>query len=220
MNTILNNVFKFFYPSFCRSCDTLIPQDDIFCFDCKKNIKPIVSIFLPVTKKHTIKVFAASAYIEPLKSLILKKAFSEKLASKQLAQIILENIEFNNIDFDYLIPVPLHWTRYAKRGYNQAQVIAQALSKKLNKPVLDILKRTKRTAFQSSLRVESRKDNVKNVFDIKLFYKKFNPKILENKKILLIDDLYTTGATLKNSSKILLSLNPKSINSVVACRVV
>ncbi|MBD3231669.1 hypothetical protein GF322_03325 [Candidatus Dependentiae bacterium] len=216
----LNTILSFTYPSFCRSCQTLVPQNNIFCCSCYEKIKPIVSLMLPITKKHHMKVFAASAYQEPLKSLILKKAFSEKLASKQLAEIILKKIGFNNINPDVLIPIPLHWTRYANRGYNQSEIMSKYLGKNFNKPSLNILKRTRKTQFQSCLKKEQKKENVRNAFEIKYFYKTFKFNIIKDKNILIIDDLCTSGSTLQNAAKVLFKLKPKSINAIVACRVI
>lgn len=219
---ILNLIFNFFYPSFCKSCSCLIEQDSIFCSNCYKKIKPIVSSFLQITSTKSIKVFAVSDYKEPLKSLILEKGYSQNiLASRQLGQIIYEKSVIKYLDIDFLIPIPLHWTRFAKRGYNQALVMAQELGKKLQVPVLDILKRDKKTAFQSSLSFELRQNNVKDVFVINPKYNKlYLLEFLKDKNIILVDDLLTTGATLKNSARVLIKFKPKSINAVVACRVV
>lgn len=219
-NLIFEAVSHFLYPSFCKNCNVLIRQDDVFCDACSEKIKPIVSFFLPLTKIKSIKVFAVSDYKDPLKNLILKKSFGQDLASRQLAQVMLEKINFKSLEIDYFVPVPLHWTRYAWRGYNQSYLMAKVLSKNLNIPCLNILKRTKRTIFQSSLKVEKRFDNVRDAFGIKVKYKILGTNFLENKNIFLVDDLCTTGSTLKSAAKILIKFNPKSINAVVACRVV
>ena len=204
----------------CRSCETFIDHTQIFCIQCEQTIKPIVSSFVPITKQHKIKLYAISAYKNPLKHLVLRKMRSDRLASKQLAQLILEKTYIKNIQADFLIPIPLHWTRYAKRGYNQAHEIAKELSKSINVPVLNILKRSKRTAFQSTLGPEKRKENVKNVFAIKYRYKECYKELLNGKKILFVDDLCTTGSTLQSAAKHLISAKPSEINAIVACRVV
>lgn len=216
VNSLISKTFNFIYPTTCRNCEKLIQQDSIFCLECHQKIVPVVSIFLPVTNKKSIKLFAISDYKNPLKSLILKKTFSDILACKQLAKLILQYCPIKNLEIDYIVPIPLHWTRYAHRGYNQSYQMAKVLSKNLNVPVLNILKRKKRTLFQSSLSFEKRQENLKNAFIIKEKYK----NLIKNKNILFIDDLCTTGATLKNGAKALLECDPKSFNAVVACRVV
>lgn len=219
---ILKNIFKLFYPTFCQSCKKLIEQDFIFCYDCSKKIKPLVSVFAKITDTKSIKVFAASEYKEPLRSLVLKKSYSDSLASKQLARLILQHTPIKDLEIDYIIPIALHWTRYAKRGYNQSYVMAKVLSKSLNVPVLDLLKRKRRTTFQSKLSSAQRQENVKNVFGLKLRYrnKALLKERLKDKNVLFVDDLYTTGATLKNSAKVIKNFGIKSFYAVVPCRVV
>lgn len=212
-------VINFIYPKYCKSCSVLLKQDNIFCQACFNNIKPVAPLDLQLTKSKKIIIFAACNYQDPVKKLITEKLYAKNtLACKQLASIIYQNTIIKNLKIDYLIPVPLHWTRFAKRGYNQSYEIAKELSKLLNVPVINILKRKKRTLYQSSLKIEDRKFNVQDAFSIKRNYKNIN--ILKNKNIYLVDDLFTTGATIKNCSKILYSLKPESVNAIVACRVI
>lgn len=217
---ILSSILDLPFPPTCYSCGVFIDRTQIFCAQCEQSIKPIASSFVSITKQHKMKLYAVSAYKNPLKYLVLRKMKSDRLASKQLAQLILKKTYIKNIQADFLIPIPLHWTRYAKRGYNQAHEIAKELSKSLNIPVLNILKRSKRTVFQSTLNPEKRKLNVKNVFAIKYRYKKLYKKLLNGKKILFVDDLCTTGSTLQSAAKHIIPTKPSEINAIVACRVV
>jgi len=93
-------------------------------------------------------------------------------------------------DVDAVIPVPLHWRRKHSRGYNQAEIIAQELAKALNAKLYpSALKRVKRTGSQTSLSAEQRLKNVQGVFAAK--------QLPENARhIVLVDDTFTTGATL------------------------
>ncbi len=179
-------------------------------------IKPIVSTMLPITKRYKIKVLAISGYQEPLKSLILAKGWSNIVASYQLGELIWDQTYVKNMPIDYLVPVPLHWTRFARRGYNQAQEIAQILAQKSGKKVAHLLKRTQRTVQQSKLEQEKRQKNVKGAFALSVN----NKKDFYKKHIVLVDDLMTTGATLQAASRELLKLKPASLIAVVACRVV
>jgi ComF family protein len=213
-------LFSFFYPSFCRNCNQLVTSDAIFCFSCDKKIKSIASLYLHITRTKQIKVIAASAYKDPLKSMILKKSFDDLLASKQLAQIILQKTIISQLSIDFVVPIPLHWSRYAMRGFNQSAVMAKVLSKTLKAFYLPCLKRTQRTVFQSTLSGKKRQSNVRGVFDITFREVEILKKLIKGKHILLVDDLCTTGATLKNAAKVLLQFHPASVVAVVACRVV
>jgi len=93
-------------------------------------------------------------------------------------------------DVDYIIPVPLHWWRKMRRGYNQSQLICEAMAEVMGKPVIiNNLFRRKYTSSQTRKSRTDRLDNMNGVFAIR------KPQRFENKHILLIDDILTTGAT-------------------------
>lgn len=215
---MLNILSKLIYPSFCQLCFLPIDNEQVFCFLCQSKIKPIVPVFIPLTKKYVINVYAACAYKDPIKSLIFKKFSYETLACKQLADLMVSFVPFNSIEPDFLIPVPLHWTRYAWRGYNQSELIAKRLSQTLHIPVLNPIKRCRRTMFQSSLDMIQRQKNVEQAFKLNSKFTKSNS--IKGKNIVIIDDLFTTGATVKSVAKVLAELQPASISVVVACRAV
>ena len=208
-DTILN----FFAPPTCASCSVFLSQKDIFCSNCFKKVIPIVSSSLKITSSFEIKVYAAAQYCGPVRRLILKKHIQSYVASRKLGQFIFDSVEAQVFDCDAIVPIPLHWTRKARRGFNQAQVIAQFLSKKYKKPIFDVLSRTRRTKYQAKLNKGDRRKNVSNVFSFKKGVDKCNYK-----RLLLVDDLMTTGATLKEAAYALRSLKPMAIQAVVAAR--
>jgi ComF family protein len=161
-------------------------------------------------------VFAISDYKDPLKKLILAKSWSDSLASYQMGQLLWEMVPLHNLDCDVIVPIPLHWTRYARRGFNQAHEIARVISKKKNIPIQHVIKRHKRTVYQSAVSSHARIDNVKDAFVLNDAY----VKEYEGKHILLVDDLMTTGATLRAAAKVLLKLKPRKITVAVVCRVI
>lgn len=202
-------------PPFCTYCKIFINKRTIFCTECSALIDPVVSVQIPINKNNAMTVIAISDYKEPIKSLILAKSWADIIASDQLGQLIWDMTYFKHMPCDYLVPIPLHWMRYAKRGYNQAEQIAKRLSINRKVPVVSILKRIKHTPFQSSLAIDRRMANVKEAFALKTIAG--NP--FEGKHIVLVDDLMTTGSTLVCAAKILLPLKPASITAVVVARV-
>lgn len=202
-------------PPFCVQCKKLLQESTILCTVCLATIQPIVSISLIITPKTSMRVFAISGYQEPIKSLILAKIQSQRLASKQLGELIWSMTPLATLEFDYIVPIPLHWTRYAYRGYNQAEEIAYILARKSGKPVACLLKRNRRTVFQSSLPVDEREDNVAHAFSLCVAN---NGLVYAGKRFLLVDDLMTTGSTLKKAARLLQQLKPASIDAVVASR--
>ncbi|MBU4274221.1 hypothetical protein KKE19_00175 [Patescibacteria group bacterium] len=112
-----------------------------------------------------------------------------------------------------LIPIPLDKKKIKQRGYNQSEEIAKEISKIVKTPVLkNILVKIKSTPAQMELPREKRLENLKNVFACQ------NAKAIKNKKIFLIDDVYTTGATMEECARILKSAGAKEVWGIVVAR--
>ena len=160
-------------------------------------------------------VMAIMEYRDPLKHLILTKSRSDIVTAYDIGHLMWEYTNIRHIAFDYIVPIPLHWTRYAWRGFNQSEEMSKILAHKSNKPLVHLIKRKRATPFQSSLSPFKRADNVKDVFATNTN----SPALYQGKHLLLVDDLMTTGSTLKEAGKALLTLKPGSITAIVACRV-
>ena len=119
-------------------------------------------------------------------------------------------------DVDMVIPVPLHWTRKWKRGYNQAEVIASAVAESLGAPMrTDILKRCKRTSTQTKVEVEEKRKNVSDAFAAVIpSSADISPD--EVRHLLIVDDVFTTGSTLFACFVALRSIFPPSVRISVA----
>lgn len=217
---LIKNIYQTFLriiaPPFCAHCKQFLSQRTVFCDECANKIKPVVSTTLRITQTKSVKVFAVSGYEQPLKGLILAKSSANLVGTKKLATLIWDHTNIKHSEFDCITSIALHWTRYAYRGYNQAHEIAKELGKLSNKKVVELLKRKKYTVYQSKLSYDKRIQNVENIFVLKQHKK----EQFKNKHILLVDDLMTTGATLKAACKELFKLKPASITVVVACRTV
>ena len=208
--------FNLLSPPACAYCKSFLSQRDIFCSNCAQLLQPVVTISMPITSTKSVEIFAACAYQEPIKSLVIAKSWGDIIASTILAELIWQRTPIQTLHYDYLVPVPLHWTRFAKRGFNQCQEIAQVLSSKGGKKVVHILKRNLRTPFQSGLNPQQRLANVQDAFVLK----NINKQDYKDKHLIIIDDLFTTGATIRAVAKKLLELKPASIKVVVASRVI
>ena len=116
-------------------------------------------------------------------------------------------------DVDAVIPVPLHWARRWKRGYNQAEVIASGVARRLGVPMKnDILRRCRRTRTQTRLNIAEKRKNVTGAFDV-------SDKARSNeelKHLLIIDDVFTTGSTLMACFVALREVFPPSVRISVA----
>lgn len=216
VSSLQNTIRMFLMPHLCAYCKKFLSTSDIFCDACKRTIFPIVSQKIDVTPSFSMTVFAISDYKDPLKKLILAKGWSDSVASYQMGQLLWEFLPLQSLDYDVIVPIPLHWTRYAWRGFNQAHEMARVIQKKKNIPLKYVLKRVKKTAFQSTLVASLRGENLKDAFVLN----NIKTQDYEGKHILLIDDLMTTGSTLRSAAKVLLSLKPRKISVAVVCRVI
>ena len=119
-------------------------------------------------------------------------------------------------DIDMVIPVPLHWIRRWNRGYNQAEIIASEVASELSAPIrTDILKRVRRTRTQTKLDVSAKSANVAGAFAASIpqasLASEGNPR-----HILLVDDVFTSGATLHSCFVALRTIFPSSVRISVA----
>ena len=113
---------------------------------------------------------------------------------------------------DAVTPVPLHWTRRYTRGYNQAELLARAVAAGLNVPMRRILRRRRRTAQQAVLDARERQRNLRDGFVTR------DKTKIDNRRILLVDDVLTTGSTLAAASRVLIEAGTATVGVVTAAR--
>ena len=155
-------------------------------------------------------------YEGQIRQLIIDYKFNEKsYIYKTFVNFLLKNKKiFENIKkYDKIIPVPISKKRYKERGYNQSLLIANEISKQTNLELVNnCLIKTKNIIEQSKLNKEDRQQNIQGVYSIQ------NEEIITNKKVLLIDDIYTTGSTVNECSKILQQARPERIGVLVLAK--
>jgi ComF family protein len=114
--------------------------------------------------------------------------------------------------FDGIVPVPLHWRRRLLRGYNQAERIARPLAGRLGLPVVAALRRSRPTPPQTSLGKAARLANLRRAFRVP------HPRKVRGLRLLLVDDVATTGATLEAAAAALCRAGAAGVTAVVAAR--
>ena len=226
MNALLRSLIQFLYPAQCRHCEeNLDPADGHYiCKSCWEQVKFIKEPFCqtcghPLNPSASLpeKVFScdncpddvkfrkarAIAYYDSVVGTAVKllKYQSKTIMAAPLADLMVEVMpELLDVqDYDYIIPVPIHKKKMRKRGYNQMELIGRRLSTKTGIPLeLRSLAKSVNTPPQRGLDAEDRQKNIKDSFEVS------DRSKIEGKRILLIDDVMTTGATVSECAKVLL----------------
>lgn len=186
---------------FCNKCGKEIDDNEKeLCYDCSKN------------KHYFDKSRALYSYNDDIKKSIYSFKYKNQ---KEFAKFYAKDIhkKFSNWivnnRIDIIVPIPLHKKKLKKRGYNQAELLARELSKFTDAQVVNVVERIKYTKPQKALSNIKRKENLKDAFIIK--------EGIEGLNILLIDDIYTTGSTLDNVSKILYKNKANKVVCLCLC---
>lgn len=209
----------------CNNCLEKIPLTNKFvCPGCKK-----ISLYGRTCKKCKRKIaldgliYASSYQNFSIREAIrlLKYEYVKEL-SKELAKVLIKMIKnshflTNNfsepISLFLVVPIPLHHKKYLFRGFNQAELIAEVISKEFDLNLkTDLLIKKKNTPSQTDLKEKERLINLKDAFKI------INKKEVKGKIIFLIDDVATTGATLNEAARVLKKSGAKEVwGMTVAC---
>ena len=218
----LDEFLELVYPSNikCICCDGELENkaDSSICEYCKSKIKfePSWSN-LHVESEYfrgLVKILTVAEYSSTIRKLIYKfKYNSQTYIARELANIMAAFLEVEKLSFDMVIPVPLFVAKKRKRGFNQAELLAKYLSKQIKTQCAnDVVARTKDTATMHRLTKQQRRENVRGVFDVT------DPTPILFKNILLVDDIYTTGATIKECSEMLLNAGAEKVTAIAFAR--
>ena len=237
---IWQEILNCFLPPRCRKCGKILKEDTGLCKSCYSKINFITEPycqkcghpfeFLTDVKgqmicgkclKNNRSPFrlsrSAFIYDEESKNLVLNSKFNDRTENaKFFAKILLvAGQDIFTAGVDLIVPVPLHYTRLLKRRYNQSALLCSELSK-LSGIKCDNLSlvRHQKTRPQVELSGIARQRNVHNVFSVK------DVSAIKNRRILLIDDVLTTGATLRECTKALKHSGAKSVDTLTLARVI
>lgn len=231
---MIDFILSILYPKRCVSCkafgkyicDNCFAQirylDFSKCIEC---MRPSVSslVHSKCKKKYSLDgVFAAVEY----KSVIKKAVYNFKyepyiynlseILSKLMYESFVQNEVLQNIlstsSNVWITCVPLHEKRYMKRGYNQGEILGRKLAEKMDlKFNGKMMRRVKDTIPQFKLKKEEREKNIKRAFDLNVKYK----ERLSGKTIFIVDDVFTSGATLRGCGKLLKKAGAKQVFGLV-----
>ncbi len=201
----------------CLDCISLIPKiSKPYCIKCGKplfrnNRNKMCNDCLLVPDRYFLYNRSYGEYEDVLRQAIIwYKYKNKKSLAYPLGSLMLKTLKGRKWQLpEYIIPVPLSRKRLWHRGFNQAELLGSVISEKTGITVLNkILLRTRATEHQTKLGKIERQENVKGAFKI------IDSSKIKGKTLLLIDDVYTTGATLNECSKVLKEAGASRIYSL------
>ena len=237
---ITSNVLKYLFPPRCAICDRVIEIDEVgICKQCRGSLSYLKGpcclrcgkeISSPTDeycydcghKERTyIKGYPVFNYVPPVRESLMAFKYQGR---REYADFFAAEIykkhgdEFRKLGIEALVPVPIFRKKLSTRGYNQAEVLARELGRLMKLPVItDIVVRTEDTPPQKELSDEQRETNMKSAFSAGIKYKdNISNKTSGDRHdvpgtVLLVDDIYTTGATIESCTRVCKSVGIKNI---------
>lgn len=238
MTSLYKTAVEVLFPRRCPLChEIVIPKDKKVCPDCFSKLRPIVEpcckrcskpIAIPEqeycydcmkSEHHYERGFAVYVYEGTIKTSLMKFKFhgKQEYADFYIEQLIQYAGEpLKRLHLDLILPVPLHPRKLRMRGFNQAQLLAQGVAAFLERPMNQhLLIRTKFTLPQKKLDDKERLHNLEQAFDLRLGT--LPNSNLSGKRILLVDDIYTTGSTIEACTRILLKAGCAKVYFITVC---
>ncbi|MBN1445139.1 MAG: ComF family protein [Candidatus Omnitrophica bacterium] len=192
----IKKFFRLLWKEQCAGCGAAQALNGCgFCPACVRNV-------VEVENPAGADVLHIFRYEGPVKESIRRFKYSGKKYYGGRFALLASDFIRKNVreDFDAVVPVPLHWKKEFKRGFNQSAIVASRMAGILNKKYLPgVLVKRKNTSSQTELSVEERKKNVRGAFRARRAH------LIKGGKFLLVDDVYTSGATVREAKKTLLA---------------
>jgi ComF family protein len=229
----LNHFLNFCFPGQCACCGQTFDTGAMFCTDCESEMETLTSA--PSCRRCAMpsvtpgapcphcqgkglspfdRVIGLGVFQNPIKNAIHHAKYSHRwYVAETLAERLFERPDVQHLlqSSDCLVPVPLYRRKQIDRGYNQSEVIAQriaALAK--HKPVIRAAVRVRNTQSQTIAHSRAaRVENVKDAFELT------KPRAIAGKRVVVIDDVMTTGATIVSLARTLKAARPAQLSALV-----
>lgn len=192
----------------CKKCSKPVEQEEQeYCTDCSQRVY------------HFVQGYSLWVYDDIMKQSIAAFKYRNKreYANYYLTELLAHyGMQVKRLAPDAIVPIPIHWSKHMERGYNQADILAKGIGRALDIPVLShLLIRDKRTLPQKKLTDKERLQNLREAFHYNKVVEKKSKCHL--RRILLIDDIYTTGSTIEACSHMLINQGIEEIYFITLC---
>ena len=207
------------FNSFCSECYRKLPFIDDTqpacpgCGGVLDSALAVCSLCLNESERPWQRGYSVLEYRDSARQLVsvMKYSNSPELA-RPLGNLLAKKLTELALDIDVIVPVPLHFWRQCTRGYNQSQLLAEVAGKRLGIPVVNAVKRIGLRSRQAGRNRQERHRSLKGIFALR------SDISLEGKRVLLLDDVITTGATLTAVSRVVLKGKPASLQVITLAR--
>lgn len=188
----------------CPICGKFVKNYGL-CEDCLDLIKKNPNYYYDIDGLDDLLV--SSTYSGIMRKLIIDFKFKGKLSYGEIiSEIMIEKLLKNNLEEEVITFVPMYKSRERERGYNQSKILAENIAKKLDLRCIDVFSKIKDTKFQVGLKKDQRQINLKDAFKV--------TKVPE--KIIIVDDVITTGTTISELVKIAKKSGIKKVTALIA----
>ena len=205
-------ILHIFFPTRCPVCGDIIGAMDKFCKSCEEKLNVYEGKFSIAGAESFTAAFEYDDSIKP--AIFLMKNGIGGNADYALGSILAERLSAEGINekIDIIVPAPLHKKDLRRRGFNQSQLIAEEISRILGIPVeKKAVVKTRRTRAQKELDHLKRSLNMKNAFSA-------NGEKLKGKRVLIVDDICTTGSTLRELTAVIKENGAVSVHCACCCK--
>lgn len=233
---LLQAVGSLFYPPACAICSVSVPAGEYLCDDCNARAPRIAPPFCATCSEpfdgaitgpfhcancaHRRLYFESAVSVYRSRGIVRRVVHEFKYRKKMhlrylVAQWLgdaLQDDRLRGRQFDLIVPVPLHPARQRDRGFNQAELLGRLLSDRTSLPMKRALQRTRFTTTQTAFDRAERMENLRGAFRLR------NKTDMQGLRVLLIDDILTTGATLSECARVLKSAGAACVYAATAAR--
>ncbi len=218
-------LLRILYPPHCYFCQQAIEEDHYLCGDCSQDMARVEMPYCQYCGESYDGVieaqfrcpncsdmelaygFARASLVSSEASLSLiyglkyqKQRHLARALAFCMAEVFENDERFMNVENWCLVPIPLHWKRQWRRGFNQSEALAEELSKLVHLPVRKLLKRVRSTQTQTRLSRNQRLENLQGAFRLRPEFQRYKS---QSEGVILVDDVFTTGATVNACAAIL-----------------
>ncbi|WP_426348910.1 ComF family protein [Alloiococcus sp. CFN-8] len=188
----------------CICCEEY--SEELLCRSCRGRIKKLSSSYSIKKEGTMLRAYSIAYYADSMKKIILSYKYKNNFRALEVfEELAIEFIDTRGLSFDLITYVPLSKKAYKKRGFNQSKLLAERIASVYNKECRDLLKKEGSNLEQKKLSLEDRWGNLEGAYSLK------ESNCYHGKRILLVDDVITSGATAYYCARELKKITDKEV---------